>query len=117
VTGRNHLAKAWVAAGMTAILASAAAAAPKANGGTLDIQNYAGTTGNMHAIIAEAKGLCEKYNFHCELKTINAAAPVQALIGKTIDVAQGGTELAAASQIAGGDKPVGVDQLIWSKVP
>jgi NitT/TauT family transport system substrate-binding protein len=43
-------------------------------------------------------------SFHCELKTINSAAlGIQALIGKTIDVAQGGTELAAASQIAGSD--------------
>jgi NitT/TauT family transport system substrate-binding protein len=105
VIGRNHFAKVSLAAAMAAGLASGAGAeAPKANGETLNIQNYAGTTGNMHAIIAKAKGFCEKYNFHCELKTINSAAlGIQGLIGKTIDVAQGGTELAAASQIAGGD--------------
>ena len=103
--GGNYFVKVWLAAAVAAVLAGGAAAeAPKANGETLNIQNYAGTTGNMHAIIAKAKGFCEKYNFHCELKTINSAAlGIQALIGKTIDVAQGGTELAAASQIAGGD--------------
>jgi NitT/TauT family transport system substrate-binding protein len=95
----------WLAVGTAAALASGAAAqAPRANGETLNIQNYGGTTGNMHAVIAKAKGFCEKYNFSCELKTINSAAlGIQALIGKTIDVAQGGTELAAASQIAGSD--------------
>ena len=40
----------------------ALAQAPKANGETLNIQNYAGTTGNMHAVVAKAKGLCDKYN-------------------------------------------------------
>jgi hypothetical protein len=46
---------------MTAILASGPAAAPQANGETPNIQNYAGITGNtLHAIIAKAKGFCEK---------------------------------------------------------
>jgi NitT/TauT family transport system substrate-binding protein len=105
VMARNHLVKAWLTALLAAVLANGVAAqTPKANGETLNIQNYAGTTGNMHAIIAKAKGFCEKYNFSCEVKTINSAAlGIQALIGKTIDVAQGGTELAAASQIAGGN--------------
>ena len=34
----------------------ALAQTPKANGETLNIQNYAGTTGNMHAVVAKAKG-------------------------------------------------------------
>jgi NitT/TauT family transport system substrate-binding protein len=102
---RTRAATWWLVFATAALLGGAAAAeVPRANGETLNLQNYAGTTGNMHAIVARAKGFCEKYNFHCELKTINSAAlGIQALIGKTIDVAQGGTELAAASQIAGGD--------------
>ena len=105
MTANNHRVKAGLTALLAILLANGAAAqTPKANGETLNIQNYAGTTGNMHAIIAKAKGFCQKYNFSCEVKTINSAAlGIQALIGKTIDVAQGGTELAAASQIAGGD--------------
>jgi NitT/TauT family transport system substrate-binding protein len=77
---------------------------PKANGETLNIQNYAGTTGNMHAVVAKAKGLCDKYNFKCELKTLNSGVlGLQALIGKTIDVSQTGTLLAAQTAAAGGD--------------
>lgn len=71
---------------------------------TLNIQNYAGTTGNMHAIVAAKKGLCEKHGFTCEIKTINSGTlGLQALVGKTIDVSQTGTELAAATLAAGGD--------------
>ena len=81
----------------------AAAQAPKANGETLKIQNYAGTTGNLHAVIAKEKGLCDKYNFKCELNTINSGIlGLQALVGKTIDVALTGTELTAATVNAGG---------------
>src|SRR5262245_22103938 len=71
VTGRIHLIEAWRTALLAIVLANGAAAqTPKANGETLNIQNYAGTTGNMHAIIAKAKGFCQKYNFTCEVKTI-----------------------------------------------
>jgi NitT/TauT family transport system substrate-binding protein len=81
-----------------------AAQAPRANGETLNIQTYAGTTGNMHAVIAARKGFCEKYNFRCELKTINSGIlGLQALVGKTIDVAQTGTEITASTVAAGGD--------------
>ena len=81
----------------------AAAQAPKANGETLKIQNYAGTTGNLHAVIAKEKGLCDKYNFKCELNTINSGIlGLQALVGKTIDVALTGTELTASTVNAGG---------------
>ena len=77
---------------------------PKANGETLNIQNYAGTTGNMHAVIAAKKGFCEKYNFKCEIKIINSSIlGLQTLIGKSIDVAQTGTGLTAATINAGAD--------------
>ena len=77
---------------------------PKANGETINIQNYAGTTGNMHAIVAEAKGLCDKYNFKCATKVINSTTVgLQALIGKSIDVTQGGADLTAAAVAAGAD--------------
>ncbi|MBS0521268.1 MAG: ABC transporter substrate-binding protein [Proteobacteria bacterium] len=80
----------------------ARAQAPKANGETLRIQNYAGTTGNMHAVVAAKKGFCEKYNFKCELKTLNSGTlGLQALVGKTIDIAQTGTELTAATGDSG----------------
>jgi ABC-type nitrate/sulfonate/bicarbonate transport system substrate-binding protein len=81
-----------------------AAQTPRANGETLNIQNYAATTGNMHAIVAKAKGFCDKYNFKCEIKTINSTSlGLQALIGKTIDVVQGGADLTAGAVLAGGD--------------
>ena len=92
------------AVGLFAIAGQAAAQTPKANGETLKIQNYSGTTGNMHAIVAKAKGFCEKYNFHCEPTTINSTSlGLQALIGKSIDVTQGGADLVAASIVAGAD--------------
>ena len=97
-----------VAAALSSLLAAPAVAQePKANGETLRIQNYAGTTGNMHAIVARAKGFCDKYNFKCEISTINSTSlGLQALIGKTIDVTQGGADLVAASVAAGGDVTV-----------
>ncbi len=80
----------------------AQAQAPRANGETLNIQNYAGTTGNMHAVIAQKKGFCEKYNFKCEVRTLNSGTlGLQALVGKTIDIAQTGTELTAATGESG----------------
>ena len=83
---------------------AAHAQAPKANGETLNIQNYASTTGNMHAVVAREKGFCDKYNFKCEIKTINSGTiGLQALIGKSIDVAQTGTLLTAQTVAAGGD--------------
>src|ERR1700753_1298616 len=92
------------AIGLVGMTGAASAQAPKANGETLKIQNYSGTTGNMHAIVAKAKGFCEKYNFHCEPTTINSTSlGLQALIGKSIDVTQGGSDLIAASIIAGAD--------------
>ena len=93
-----------IAASLAAVPCQALAQTPKANGETLNIQNYAGTTGNMHGVVAKAKGFCTKYNFTCELKTLNSGTlGLQALIGKTIDVSQTGSDLAAATVAAGGD--------------
>ena len=100
-------ARTWTAAlmGAFAILSFAATASgqtPRANGETLNIQNYAGTTGNMHAVVAQKKGFCEKYNFKCEVRTLNSGTlGLQALVGKTIDIAQTGTELTAATGESG----------------
>ena len=75
---------------------------PKANGETLRVQYIAG--GVMPAYIAEKRGLCAKYGFTCELKTINAAPlALQALVGGSIDVAFPLPDLAAASVSEGGD--------------
>ena len=82
----------------------AKAETPRANGETVGIQNYAATTGNMHAIVAKEKGFCEKYNFKCEIKTINSTSlGLQALVGKTIDFTQGGADLVGAAVVAGAD--------------
>ena len=46
--------------------------------------------------MATAKCLCDKYNFTRELKSLNSGVlGLQAVIGKTIDVSQTGTLLAA----------------------
>ena len=105
MTGR--MGAALLLGALVALLPAAAlaqGAAPKANGETLNIQNYASTTGNMHAIIAKEKGFCEKYNFKCEIKTLNSGTlGLQALVGKSIDVAQTGTLFASQTVAAGGD--------------
>ena len=93
-------------AALTLVLmtAPALAQAPKANGETLNIQHYGGTTGNMHAVVAKEKGFCTKYGFTCELKTINSGIlGLQALVGKSIDVALTGTEITAGTINAGGE--------------
>ena len=85
-------------------LGQAAAQTPRANGETLSIQNYASTTGNMHAIIAKEKGFCEKYNFKCEIRAINSTSlGLQALVGKTIDITQSGADLVGAAVAAGAE--------------
>ncbi len=91
-----------MAMAVAALASPAMAQAPRANGETLNIQHYAGTTGNMHAHIAAAKGFCQKYNFKCELKIINSGIlGIQTLVGKTIDIAQAGAEQTAATVLAG----------------
>ena len=89
---------------ITSLSVPAIAQTPRANGETVGIQNYASTTGNMHAIVAKEKGFCEKYNFKCEIKTISSTSlGLQALVGKTIDVALGGSDLVGAAVVAGAD--------------
>src|SRR5205085_8640197 len=89
---------------LAAMSGHAAAQTPRANGETVGIQNYASTTGNMHAIVAREKGFCEKYNFKCEIKTINSTSlGLQALVGKSIDFTQGGADLVGAAVVAGAE--------------
>ena len=89
---------------LAAISGCAAAQTPRANGETVGIQNYAGTTGNMHAIIAKEKGFCEKYNFKCEIKILNSTSlGLQALVGKSIDFTYGAADLVGAAVGAGAD--------------
>ena len=91
-------------AGLTVLSTFASAQVPRANGETMRIQQYAGTTGNMHALIAANKGFCEKYSFKCELKVINSGIlGLQTLVGKSIDVALTGTDLTASTVNAGAD--------------
>ena len=85
-------------------LGQAAAQTPRAKGETLAIQNYASTTGNMHAVIAKEKGFCEKYNFKCEIRAINSTSlGLQALVGKTIDITQSGADLVGAAVLSGAE--------------
>ncbi|MDO8768713.1 MAG: ABC transporter substrate-binding protein [Burkholderiaceae bacterium] len=75
-----------------------------ANGETLRIQYIGGSTANYPGIIAERKGFCEKRGFKCELKAINAGPlALQALVGKSVDVALTGTDTAVANFVGGGD--------------
>src|SRR5262249_8948872 len=95
------LRSAALAAAVMMSAATAQAQTPRANGEALVIQNYAGTTGNMHAVIAQKKGFCEKYNFKCELRTMRTGPEgLKALSDRTIDIAQIGPDLVAES----GDK-------------
>lgn len=100
----SRFACAAAALAFVAFAGQAEAQTPRANGETVGIQNYASTTGNMHAIVAKEKGFCEKYNFKCEIKTINSTSlGLQALVGKTIDFTQGGADLVGAAVVAGAD--------------
>ncbi len=82
----------------------AQAQAPRANGEVIRIQHFSGSVGNMHGLVAARKGFCEKYNFRCELVSINnALTAVQTVVGGSLDVAQGGTEMTAAAINAGSD--------------
>src|SRR6476620_4440370 len=89
---------------LAAISGRAAAQTPRANGETVGIQNYASTTGNMHAIIAKEKGFCDKYNFKCEIKILNSTSlGLQALVGKSIDFTHSGADLVGAAVVAGAE--------------
>ena len=76
----------------------------RANGETLVIQYIGGSLANYQAVIAEKKGFCTKHNFKCETKAINAGPlALQALVGKSVDVALTGTDTAVANIAQGGD--------------
>ena len=78
-----------VAALAPLIAITAQAQAPKANGDTLNVQHYAGTTGNMPAFVAAKTDLCDTYNFRCESGIINSGRlGIQTLVGKPIGMAQ-----------------------------
>ena len=76
---------------------------PKANGETLRLQYIGGSVANFPAIIAEKKGICDKYNFKCETKAINTGPlAMQALVGNSVDVALTGTDAAVSNAAEGG---------------
>jgi ABC-type nitrate/sulfonate/bicarbonate transport system substrate-binding protein len=82
----------------------ASAQSPRADGETVKIHHFKGSMGNMHAFVAARKGFCEKYNFHCELVSIpSALTAVQAVVGGSLDIAQGGIEMTASAINAGSD--------------
>ncbi|SMG52955.1 ABC transporter substrate-binding protein [Paraburkholderia susongensis] len=75
----------------TAILLSIAGSAYARD--KLLIQQYQGTYGNAAAVVAAAQGMCERNGLDCEIKYINSGPlGMQALVGKSIDVAFVGTE-------------------------
>lgn len=57
------------------------------------IQQYQGTYGNAAAVVASRLGICERNGLECEIKYINSGPlGLQALVGKSIDVAFVGTD-------------------------
>lgn len=57
------------------------------------IQQYQGTYGNAASVIAAKLGMCERNGLDCQIKYINSGpVGLQALIGKSIDVAFVSTE-------------------------
>lgn len=59
----------------------------------LVIQQYQGTYGNAAAVVAARTGICEQQGLDCEIKYINSGPlGLQALVGKSIDVAFVGTD-------------------------
>jgi len=86
------------------LVPASAVAEPRADGETIRFQNYAGSPSNMFAIVAQAKGFCTKYNFKCELVTLNSTPiGLQSLVGNAIDVAHIGTEAIVPAVLAGAD--------------
>jgi ABC-type nitrate/sulfonate/bicarbonate transport system substrate-binding protein len=87
-----------------ALAGPALAQTPRANGETLTIRHANGSLGNMHGFIAAKKGFCEKYNFKCQLVSMNnALTSVQTMVGGTLDVAQGSADMIASAINAGAD--------------
>jgi len=102
------------AAAVAAIATTGAMAQTRANGETLRIQFYSGAMGsNLPGVVADRQGFCEKYNFKCEFVTLNAGAiGLQALVGKSIDVAITGiNEASAAAQEGARVMMVGAHQV------
>lgn len=57
------------------------------------IQQYQGTYGNAAAVVAAKAGMCERNGLDCEIKYVNSGPlGLQALVGKSIDVAFVGTD-------------------------
>lgn len=57
------------------------------------IQQYQGTYGNAAAVVAAKAGMCERNGLDCEIKYVNGGPlGLQALVGKSIDVAFVGTD-------------------------
>lgn len=59
----------------------------------LVIQQYQGTYGNAAAVVADKMGMCDRHGLECEIKYINSGPlGIQALVGKSLDVAFVGTD-------------------------
>lgn len=72
---------------MAAIGLCLAAPASAQDKQTVTFGTFGGTTGNMHAYIADKEGLCEKYGFDCEFAVLNTGPlQLQAMLGGSIDV-------------------------------
>ena len=75
----------------------------QAKGDTVRVQDYPGV-GNMLYRVAIAKGYCSQHDLICELKTIpSAPLGVQALLAKSIDLADAPVEVQVGAMIKGAD--------------
>ncbi|SHK52724.1 ABC-type nitrate/sulfonate/bicarbonate transport system, substrate-binding protein [Shimia gijangensis] len=82
-TGKLKLLKGAVATLGLSLAVSAAAAENE----TVTFGTYGGTTGNMHAFLADKEGLCEEYGFDCQFAVLNTGPlQLQAMLGGSIDV-------------------------------
>ncbi len=77
----------------TTVLGSTAWALDK-----IAIQQFQGTFGNATAVVAASTGICKRHGLDCEIKFLNSGPiGVQALIGRSIDVAFAPVEVLAAA--------------------
>ncbi|HSW17744.1 MAG TPA: ABC transporter substrate-binding protein [Ramlibacter sp.] len=82
------------------LFAGAAATAGAAD--RIVIQQFTGTFGNAAGVVAASKGFCAKANIECVIQPVaNGPLGVQALVGKSIDVAFSATEVFVAAIAAG----------------
>ena len=85
----------------TALWMTAGAAAAQATPAVVRIQDYPGI-GNMLFRIAASKGYCEKHGIKCELQMIpSGPLGVQALLAKSIDVAEPPPEVVINASLKG----------------